>query len=281
MRSVKGKKFRFSRVLLYMFITVFTFIIVFPYLIMLLTALKPPEEIYSTSMSILPETWTLSNFRDIWSAVPLGRYLKNTIKVASLSTLLTLVCAIPSAYAMTRMRFKGRKFFRMMIVTSQMFSPVVLLVGIYRVVVNLGLQNTHLGLVLVIAAFNQCFAVWMLSGTFATIPYDLEEAARIDGCTRMGGMMRIVLPLAAPGIVTTLIYVFINAWNEYIITLVLIGDSNLKTLNVGIRAFFGYTQVEWWYVFAASLITTLPVLILFFCIEKHMRSGLTAGGVKG
>ena len=168
-----------------------------------------------------------------------------------------------------------------LIVMTQMFSPVVLMVGIYRAMSNFGLANSLVGIVLLVAAFNQAFAVWLLSGTFATISKELEEAARIDGCNKLSAMIRIILPLAAPGIVTAMTFVFIAGWNEYTLALILIGDSSLKTINLGIRAFFGYTGTEWWYVFAASILATLPILGFFRILERHLTGGLTAGGVKG
>jgi multiple sugar transport system permease protein len=179
------------------------------------------------------------------------------------------------------MKFPGKRFIMSAVIVTQMFSEVVLLVGIYKVMVALHLQNTRKGLVFIFAAFNRAFAAWMLCGTFSSISKELEESAMIDGCNRLTAMIKIILPLAAPGIVTAIIFVFIHAWNEYTLTLVLIGDPMLKTLNVGISAFFGYTNTEWWYVFATSILATLPVLLLFQFLEKHIVGGLTAGSVKG
>lgn len=277
----KTMMYKILRVLLYVFLACFVVITLYPYYVMFVSSLKDLKEIYRIPATLIPEVWHWHNYVDIWRDVPLAMYFMNTIKVGIFSTLVTIVCAIPAAYAMARMRFRGRSTFRSFIIMSQTFSATVLLVGIYRVLVSMNLQNTHLGLVLTIAAFNEAFAVWMLSGTFATISTELEEAARIDGCNKISALLRVILPLAAPGIVTAVIFTFISAWNEYTITLVLIGDPLLKTINVGLRAFFGYANVDWWYVFAASLLATIPVVILFLLIEKHLVGGLTSGGVKG
>ena len=217
----------------------------------------------------------------IWKDVPLATYFKNSLIVAVVSTALCIVCAVPAGYALARMHFPGKRFIMAGIIITQMFSEVVLLVGIYKVMVFLKLQNSLTGIILLVAAFNQAFAAWMLQGTFTSISSELEEAAMIDGCNRFDAMTRIILPLAAPGIVTAIIFVFIHAWNEYTLTLVLIGDANLKTINVGIHSFFGYTNTEWWYVFAASLLAILPILAFFQVLEKHLVGGLTAGSVKG
>ena len=183
--------------------------------------------------------------------------------------------------AMARMKFPGKGIFMSTIIVTQMFSTVVLMVGIFKLMVLLGLNNSLVGIILLIAAFNQAFASWMLSGTFRSISFELEEAALIDGCNRMNAMLRVVLPLAAPGIVTAVIFVFINGWNEYTLTLILISDQLKKSLNTGIRSFFGYTNTEWHYVFAASMLATAPLLAFFQVLEKHLMGGLTAGGVKG
>lgn len=277
----KGFKYRIGRLLIYLFAVVFTLFILYPYFVMFVSSLKDLDEIYRIPGTILPEDWLWRNYVDIWKDVPLLTYFKNSAIVAIFSTILCIVCAVPAAYAIARLRFPGKHGVMAVIIVTQMFAAVVLLVGIYKLMVVLGLQNKLEGIILLVAAFNLCFASWMLSGTFKTISMELEEAALIDGCNRINAVVRIVLPLAAPGIVTATIFVFIHAWNEYILTLVLIGDGALKSLNVGIRSFFGYTNTEWWYVFAASLLATLPILGFFQVLERHMVGGLTAGGVKG
>ena len=138
-----------------------------------------------------------------------------------------------------------------------------------------------MGLILLNAAFNQAFAIWLLRGTFLTISAEMEQAAMIDGCGTVQALIRVVLPMAAPGIITTLIFVFINSWNEYTIALTLIQDDLLKPITVGINVFYGYNFIQWQYLFATSLFATIPVIVLFLCIEKHLVAGLTAGGVKG
>ena len=160
-------------------------------------------------------------------------------------------------------------------------QAVVLLVGIYQVMVKLGLTDSILGLIFINAAFNQAFTIWLLRGTFMGISAEMEQAATIDGCTRVQSMMRVLLPVAAPGIVTTLIFIFINAWNEYTVALCLISTDTLKPLTVGINIFNGYNIIEWQYLFAASIFAIIPVVILFMCIEKNLVSGLASGGVKG
>ena len=160
-------------------------------------------------------------------------------------------------------------------------SFTVLLIGIYQVMQVLHLTDSILGLIFVNAAFNQAFTIWLLRGTFIGISAEMEQAATIDGCNRIQSMMRVLLPVAAPGIVTTLIFIFINAWNEYTVALCLISTDTLKPLTVGINTFNGYNIIEWQYLFAASIFAIIPVVILFMSIEKNLVSGLASGGVKG
>ena len=270
-----------TRILLYFVVAVICVVILYPYFVMLCTALKSRQEIFSVNGTIFPIEVLWSNFVDIWTKAPMGNYLLNSILIAGGSTLIAMVCGIPAAYALARMKFKGQTAFLGFIIISQMFAPVVLLIGIYKVMQTMSLTNSILGLVFINAAFNQAFTIWLLRGTFMSISAEMEQAATIDGCNRVQAMFKILLPVAAPGIVTTLIFIFINAWNEYTVALCLISTDTLKPMTVGINIFNGYNIIEWQYLFAGSLVAIVPVVILFMSIEKNLTSGLTAGGVKG
>ena len=268
------------RVLLYFVVLDVCIITLYPYFAMLCTALKNRVEIFSGD-NILPVTALWSNFIDIWSRAPMAKYMLNSVLIAGGSTIIAMLCGIPAAYALARMRFKGQTAFLGFVIVSQMFAPVVLLIGIYQVMQRLGLTDNILGLIFINAAFNQAFTIWLLRGTFMGISAEMEQAATIDGCTRVQSMMKVLLPVAAPGIVTTLIFIFINAWNEYTVALCLISTDTYKPLTVGINTFNGYNMIEWQYLFAASIFAIIPVVILFMCIEKNLVSGLASGGVKG
>jgi len=268
------------RVLLYFVVLDVCVITLYPYFAMLCTALKNRVEIFSGG-TILPVTALWSNFIDIWSRAPMAQYMLNSVLIASGSTLIAMLCGIPAAYALARMKFKGQTAFLGFVIVSQMFAPVVLLVGIYQVMQPMHLTDSLLGLVLINASFNQAFTIWLLRGTFMGISAEMEQAATIDGCNRVQAMLRVLLPVAAPGIVTTLIFIFINAWNEYTVALCLISTDTNKPLTVGINIFNGYNMIEWQYLFAASIFAIIPVVILFMCIEKNLVSGLASGGVKG
>ena len=269
------------RTALYAVISVICLVILYPYFAMFCTALKSRAEIFSINGTVLPKEPLWSNFVDIWELAPMGRYMLNSVLIAGGSSLIAMICGIPAAYALARMKFKGQTAFPGFIIVSQMFAPVVLLIGIYKVMATLHMSNSILGLIFINAAFNQAFTIWLLRGTFMSISAEMEQAATIDGCNRIQAMFKILLPMAAPGIVTTLIFIFINTWNEYTVALCLISTDTLKPMTVGINIFNGYNMIEWQYLFAASIFAIIPVVIMFMSIEKNLTSGLTAGGVKG
>ena len=274
-----GKRIR--QILLYFVVIDICIFTLYPYFVMFCNALKSRGEIFSAEGTVFPINAMWENFVDIWTLAPMGQYMMNSIIVAGGSTIIAMLCGIPAAYALARMKFKGQTAFLGFIIVSQMFAPVVLLIGIYKVMSVLGLTNSVWGLIFINAAFNQALTIWLLRGTFMSISAEMEQAATIDGCNRVQAMLKILLPVAAPGIVTTLIFIFINAWNEFTVALCLISTDTYKPLTVGINIFNGYNIVEWQYLFAASIFAIVPVVIMFMCIEKHLTSGLTAGGVKG
>ncbi len=277
---MNGKKL-LLRIVLYVVVFVICVVILYPYFAMFCTALKSRSEIFSADGTVFPIRALWSNFSDIWQKAPMAKYMANSILIAGGSTVIALLCGIPAAYALSRMKFKGQTAFLGFVIVSQMFAPVVLLIGIYKVIMTLGMTDSILGLIFINAAFNQAFTIWLLRGTFIGISPEMEQAAKIDGCSRLQAMIKILLPVAAPGIVTTLIFVFINAWNEYTVALTLISTDTNKPLTVGINIFNGYNMIEWQYLFAASLFAIVPVVILFAIIEKNLVSGLASGGVKG
>ena len=269
------------RTLLYIVVIVICLVTLYPYFAMFCTALKNRAEIFSMNGTILPVTSVWSNFIDVWKRAPMANYMLNSLMIAGGSTIIAMLCGIPAAYALARMKFKGQTIFLGFVIVSQMFAPVVLLIGIYKVMSILSLTDSIIGLIFINAAFNQAFTIWLLRGTFIGISVEMEQAATIDGCNRLQGMTKVLLPVAAPGIVTTLIFIFINACNEYTVALCLISTSEREPLTVGINIFNGYNMIEWQYLFAASLFAIVPVVILFMGIEKNLVSGLASGGVKG
>ena len=256
------------------------FIFLFPYVTMFSTALKPKADITDIPPTYLPQEWIWSNFINVFKEIEFGTYMKNTIIIALATMLIGLIASIPAGYFVARHNFRGRTFFLLVVLITQMFSPTTLLIGIYREMSVLNLINTYTGLILVNAAFNLAFAVWILSSFFRSIPKEIEEAAQIDGCSRFQAFRKVALPLALPGIVTTAIFIFIAAWNEFVVAYTLASQPAKQPFSVGLSLLTGYYEVKWNYLFAGSLIAIIPVVVLFIFIEKYLVSGLTAGSVK-
>jgi multiple sugar transport system permease protein len=264
-----------------------------PYAVMFLGALKSDQDLFSIPARYLPTRWEWSNLTRVWSQIPLLAYLRSTLVIAAVTTVIVLVVSVPAAWFTARHRFRGRSMFLYLILVTQMFAPVALVVGLYReyaLVDNLlagrglGLRATtsYWAIILVYSAFNLAFAVWILSGYFRSIPKEIEEAALLDGLGRLRALLRVVLPLARPGVVTALVFTFIQVWNEFVVALTLFNDPtrNRETLTVGIQQFVGLYETRYQYLFVASLIGIVPVVVLFATIERYLTGGLTAGSVK-
>lgn len=251
-----------------------------PYIQMLLTALKPKAEITAIPATYLPKKWAFDNFVGVWKEIPLAGFLKSSFIISLAATIIVLLVAIPAAYYTARYNFRGKKLFLLLVLTTQMFAPTALVVGIFREIVKFHLVDTYLALILIYGAFNLAFSIWILSSFFKSIPVEIEEASFIDGCSTFGTLVKVVLPLALPGIVTAFIFTFIAAWNEFVIALTLTSSREHEPLTVGLTSLIGQYEVQWNYLFAGSLIAIVPVVILFALIEKWLVGGLTAGSVK-
>jgi multiple sugar transport system permease protein len=257
-----------------------TAVFVAPYSVMLLDALRPSGDVLASPPSFLPRVWQWDTFGAVLGDERFIAWLKTSLLVATSSTAIVVLVAVPAAFFTARFSFPGRTAFLLLVLITQMFSPTSLVVGIYREFFELNLVNTYLAIILTNSAFNLAFAIWILQGFFSSIPKDVEEAANLDGCGRIGTLWHIMLPLIRPGLVTAVIFTFIAAWNEYVVALTLMQDDAKKPLTVGINSYVtGYEQ-HWDQLFAASIIAIVPVVILFAVIEKHLVGGLTAGSVK-
>jgi multiple sugar transport system permease protein len=251
----------------------------FPFAVMLITALKPNTEVLSPTWWPSRVTW--ENFQTMWTATNFGSALKNSLYVSVLATLGSLILSIPAAYALTRYDFKGREFYRQFLLVTQMLSPIVLVVGLFRLMVALGVIDNINAVTVVYAAFNIAFSVWMLQSYFATIPLDLEEAAWMEGAGRVRTLVKVFLPLAVPAIVVTAIFTFINAWNEFVIALTLLRSQDSYTLPIQIFSLVsGRYTVEWHHVMAATFAATVPVAIAFAWLQRYLVRGLALGAVK-
>jgi len=251
-----------------------------PYAVMVATALKPTGELRATPPRVLPVDWRPANFADVVADAGFRSWLASSLVVSLAAVALVVAAAVPAAYYTARHRFPGRGAFLFLVLVTQMFSPTALVVGLYRQFFELGLTGTYTALVLVNAAFNLAFAIWILRAFFASLPREIEEAAEVDGCGRVGSLLRIALPLARPGVVTAVIFTFIATWNEYIVALTLMTDPEKRPLTVGITSYVTAYVQHWNLLFAASALAIAPVVVLFILIEPHLVGGLTAGSVK-
>jgi len=256
-------------------------IFVLPYLEMLITAVRPQRELYEPNY--LPHHFAWSNLTNMWGAAfGITSAVRVSLEIAGGATLLVLLVALPAAYYTSRHRFRVRGAFLILVLATQMLQPTALIVGIYKEFLDFGLLNLNpvWSLILVNAGFNLAFAVWILNAYIGSIPVELEQAAMVDGSTRLGALFRVTLPLAMPGVVTALIFTFIAAWNEFISALALTTNGSDYPLTVRLDSFIGQYTVDWQHLFGASVVATIPVFILFALIEGRVVGGLTAGSVK-
>lgn len=263
-------------------------IVLFPFAVMITTALKTPAAISAPSgpdqpYHFIPAEPQPSNFVEVFRAMPLARYFGNSLIIGLGATLLNLLCAIPAAYALARLVFPGKKAVLFLVLTTQMFSPIVLIIALFSQFTNYGLLEggrVYLALIIANAAASLAFGIWLLTGYFSTIPQEVEEAALIDGCSRFQTISRIIIPVALPGVVTTVIFAFISAWNEFVFALTFVSSDAYKPLTVAIPSFIGQYGTQWQLLMAAALLATIPVVALFLGMEKHLVRGLTAGSIK-
>ncbi|WP_218975471.1 carbohydrate ABC transporter permease [Tessaracoccus massiliensis] len=253
----------------------------FPYVLMFITSLKTRLEVTAIPPSCFPSEPRWQNYIDVWSSAvnPASSLLATTV-IAVGATLLVLVVATPAAYYIARFRFPGRMIFLLLVLCTQMLQPTVLAVGLFQEFKGWHGYAVWGALILINGAFNLSFAIWIMQAFFASVPKEVDEAALIDGLGRLQTMFRISLPLVWPGIVTAIVFVFVNSWNEFAAALILVQQNDLQPLTVSMPRFLGLYIQDWQYLFTVALVAIVPVIILFSIIEKRLIGGLTAGSVK-
>jgi multiple sugar transport system permease protein len=255
-------------------------IMLFPFFVMLVSMFKATEEIYHTPPYWLPKLPTIKNFIKVWDTIPLAGFFRSSLIIALGTVILNTLISVPAGYAVARLHFRGKKFILFALLVTQMFSPVVVVISLFKIVIKIHLIDTYISVIIANAVFTTPFVIWMLNGYFSGIPKGIEDAARIDGCTRVGALLRVILPIAAPGLVTTIIYTFIYGWNDFIFSLTFLQTGDKYPLTIGLYQFVGRFAVQWEQLLAAAFLAILPVLILFFLVEKQLVSGLAGGAVK-
>jgi multiple sugar transport system permease protein len=254
-----------------------------PFLWQVVTSLKPSNEIFSRPVRYIPSHLDLSAYVKIFSRHPFARQILNSVFIACAGTFLCLFASSLASYALARLRLRGGRGFLLFLLFLSLFPPVVLIVPLYEMVSTFGLMNNYLALIIPYAALNVPFATWVLTSFFRQIPEALEDAAKVDGLSRLGILVRIILPLSAPALATTAILVFIFCWNEFLFALTFMTRATSRTVPVGIAMLSGASQYEipWDQISAATVLTTLPLVAFVVLFQRRIVEGLTAGAVKG
>jgi len=267
-----------------LFIVIVTFtiiiLILFPFFWMVVSSLKPPIQLLSRELQFFGGQLTLKNYQGILE-IGFLRFVLNSMLVCTTATIICVgFIASPAAYAISRYQFSGRSSILAMVGFTQMFPWVILVTPVFMMFWVLRLVNSYIGLILVYIAITVPFSIYMLVGYFETIPKALDEAAVVDGCSPLGTIFRVILPVSLPGLVATSAYTFAVTWNEFIFALTLMTQNEKKTVPVGLANFLGQYTTDWGVVMAASVVATIPTVIFFLFLQRHLVAGLAAGAVK-
>lgn len=268
------------RVLRHAILLLFVAISVFPALNVLTISLRPQNQLRSMDLAVIPENWTLASYGELLTERPFLIWLGNSVLVATVVTLTGVCLAAMGGYALSRFSFVGRRAVMLSVITTQMFPATMLMLPLYVLIARLHLINTFLGLMIFYTATALPFCLWQMKGFYDTIPVSLEEAARIDGCSRWQAWWRVTLPLAAPGLAVTALFSFMASWSEYLVAAQVLQDQDLFTLPLGLKSFQATMSTEWGLYAAAAMIVSIPAVLVFLLASRYLVSGLTVGGVK-
>jgi multiple sugar transport system permease protein len=257
-------------------------IIAFPLLWMVLTSIKPQNELFTIPPNILPKHVTFEHYAILLEKTPFLRYFANSMILATATTVLVIVVGALGAYSLVRFRYRGRETLAGMVLFTYLLPSVVLLIPLYLMMVKIGLANTLTSLVIAYTTFSLPYALWLLRSFMSGIPEDLESAALVDGASRMGAFIDVILPQALPGIISTALFTFILAWNEYLYALVLVNSDQSRPLTTGVmNMLITSFNIDWSLLMAASVMMSIPLIIIFAFLQSYLTRGFGAGGVKG
>ncbi|XGC80615.1 sugar ABC transporter permease [Bdellovibrio bacteriovorus] len=270
-----------KKMLAWFSILLFAIFSVYPVLYVLSVSLRGDNAFQSQSLEIITSTSTLKNFVDLFTATNFLLWLRNSLFISFVTTLLGVTFASTSAYALSRYRFRGRNLMLFSLLATQMFPPTMLILPFYIILSKMELIDSFWGLFIIYSSTALPFCVWQMKAYYDTIPKELEEAAVLDGCSRWKTFYKIILPVSSPALVITALFSFLASWSEYVIAAVVLQDPQLYTLPLGLRSFQASLATQWGLYAAGALIVSVPVLVLFISISRYLVSGLTIGSVKG
>lgn len=269
----------------YLSLMIISAFVLLPYYWMVVTAVKPIEEVMVSPATLLPSRISLDNFSRVWQSIPLGSYMKNSLVVSVAVTAVSVVFATLCGYSISRyIRRRAQKVSLVLMLCTQLIPGIVTMISLYFIMFNMGMTNTYRGLIIAYTVWAVPFCTLMIKGYFdAAIPREIEESARVDGCSQFGTFFRICLPISVPGIISTAIFAFILAWNEYMWASILLSGNKLKPVSVGVYDFIGQygANTKLALTMTAGIFITLPAVIIFAFLQKYLISGLAAGAVKG
>ena len=252
-----------------------------PIVWLMITSLKPEHEIVNRTLTYYPHDPILTNYIDIWNQSSFPTLMMNSFITTTMTVVICVVIGTLAAYSFSQYRFPGKHALLIFYLVVRMFPAVLMIIPLFLILRAFGLLDSHLGLALAYTSFLMPLFIWMMKGFFDTVPVELEKAARIDGCTRVGALVRVIMPLVRNGLAATAIFVAIAAWNEYMFALMLTTSSGSRTWPVGLQLMIGEFQLPWGLLAAGGVVSIIPVIILFALVQQTMVRGLTAGAVKG
>lgn len=274
------KKFLIGNTISHIYLIFLSIIAVFPLLWILVCSVKGKGELTENPTSFLPKTFTLEYYRHVIQDLNFANNIGNSVFIALCTTLIAITISAMAAYGVVRFFPKFGNIMTRVLITTYMFPPILLAIPYSLVMAKLGLTNTRIGLIIVYLSFSVPYAVWLLVGFFQTVPLEIEEAGKVDGANKAQVFLQIVLPLVAPGIVATAIYTFINAWNEFLYSLILINGTEKMTVSVALKSLEGAEILDWGDMMAASALVVIPSIIFFCFIQNKIAGGLSEGSVK-
>lgn len=273
--KIKYTVLKYTSILLWL-----SFILV-PYIWMFITSIKPVEELYTFPLKYFPSHPTFKGYKLLMETTPFFIYMRNSIIVAIVTVIIALFVSTLASYSFSRFNFRGKTLLSSVFLMTQMFPAILLAIPLFLLMRSFGILNTPWSLILAHSTFAVPFSTWMITGFLNSIPRELDEAAQIDGCSKLQALWHIIIPLAAPGIIAATIYIFIYSWNEFLYALTFTSDIKARTIPVGLHTFMGEYIIRWDLLTAGGVLTCMPVVIFFMLIQRYLIKGLTEGAVKG